>query len=88
MDDYIDRGARATILLHERHMRDFLATWKRAWTADVALPKTDDPSYESLATLLRHVLRAGRGYMVWMCEMLGLPDPDIRPAPEADAIEA
>ncbi len=88
MDDYIDRGARATILLHERHMRDFLATWKQARMAEVALPATDDPNYASLQTLLRHVLRAGRGYMVWACEVLGLPAPDIRPAPEADAIEA
>ena len=87
-DFYEYGGARATILLHERHMREFLATWKRAKSAGVALPKTDDPSYASLETLLRHVLRAGRGYMVWMCEVLDLPDPDIRPTPETDAIEA
>lgn len=89
MDDpYLYAGARATILLHERHMREFLATWKRARDAELPLPATDDPSYASLATLLRHVLGAGRGYMVWICEVLALPDPDIRPAPEPDAIDA
>jgi len=44
---------------------------------------TDDPAYASLDTLLRHVLGAARGYMVWMCEVLKLPDPEIRVPPEA-----
>jgi hypothetical protein len=35
-----------------------------------------------------HVLRAGRGYLVWLCETLGLPDPAVRPAPEAADVEA
>lgn len=52
----------------------------------VRLPPTDDPSYVSLETLGRHVLSAAGGYMVWMCEMLALPDPGIRPAPDASAI--
>ncbi len=28
------------------------------------------------------MLSAAGGYMIWMCEMLGLPDPGIRPAPD------
>nr|MDA3860613.1 hypothetical protein [Melioribacteraceae bacterium] len=28
-----------------------------------------------------------RGYMVWMCNKLELPDPEIKPAPEAAKIE-
>jgi hypothetical protein len=32
------------------------------------------------------VLGAAGGYMVWTCEMLTLPDPGIRTAPDADAI--
>ena len=32
--------------------------------------------------------RAARGYMTWMCGVLELPDPGIRPTPEADVIEA
>jgi hypothetical protein len=82
------RGARALVLLHETHLRDFLSVWKRARAAGVSMPATEDPSYESLETLLRHVLRAARGYMTWTCEVLDLPDPDIRPTPEAEAIEA
>ena len=52
------------------------------------LPKTDDPSYASLETLLRHVLGAARGYMTWICEVLELPDPKIRMPPEPPALAA
>ena len=85
---YKYRGARALVLLHEREQHHFLNVWREAKAANVALPETTDEDYESLETLLRHVLRAGRGYIVWICKQLDLPDPDIRPAPEPDVIEA
>jgi hypothetical protein len=52
----------------------------------VGLPRTADPAYASLEALGRHVLSAAGGYMIWMCEMLALPDPGIRIAPNASAI--
>jgi 2-oxoglutarate ferredoxin oxidoreductase subunit beta len=70
------------VILHEDHMRRFLVSWNHAKAASVVLPRTTDPAYESLNTLLRHVLGAARGYMVWMCEVLALPDPEIQPPPE------
>ena len=79
---YRSRAVRALVLLHEEHLRRFLQTWKDAKTANVALSSTADPAYASLDALGRHVLAASRGYMVWICEMLKLPDPGIRPAPE------
>ena len=79
---YRSRAVRALVLLHEEHLRRFLLTWKRARAATVVLPTTADPAYVSLDTLLRHVLGAARGYMVWMCEVLDLPDPEIRVPPE------
>ena len=88
MSDYVHRGARALVLLHETHLRAFLATWKRARAAGVHVTDPDDGAYESPEALLAHVLGAARGYMVWCCEMLGLPDPDIRPTPAEDVIEA
>jgi len=81
------RGARALVLLHEKHLRDFLATWREATARGIELPETDDASYESLATLLRHVVRAARGYLTWTCGVLDLPDPGIPPVPQADEIE-
>ena len=86
LKDYQSGGARALVLLHERHLRSFVDTWFQAKETGVTLPKTKDPSYVSMEELLRHNLRAARGYMIWMCEKLGLPDPDIAAAPEAVAV--
>jgi len=81
-------GARSMILLHEQYLRAFLDTWRRAQAAGLRLPDTSDPSYASMQSLLRHVLRAARGYMVWMCEKLELPDPAIEPTPDDADIES
>jgi hypothetical protein len=74
------------VLLHDDHLRRFLRTWKEALATSVILAKTGDPNYVSLGALGRHVLDAAGGYMVWMCEMLALPDPGIRTAPDADTL--
>ena len=84
--EYRSRAVRALVLLHDDHLRRFLDVWKRAQAGAVALPKSDDPAYASLETLLHHVLGAARGYMTWMCDMLKLPDPDIRKPPEPSAL--
>src|SRR5262249_11339864 len=83
---YRSRAARALVLLHEREMRQFLPVWHRAVATRILLPATDDPDYASLETLLHHVLRASRGYMTWMCDQLGLPDPGIEPAPGPEVV--
>ncbi|MCP4654586.1 MAG: hypothetical protein GY856_04100 [bacterium] len=97
LTDYRYRGARATVILHQRHLRKFLETWRTVRASGVALPETDAPSYGSWEALLRHVLRWARGspgggqmggYMVWTCEKLDLPDPEIGPTPEEDVVEA
>lgn len=87
LSHYRYRGARALVLMHERYLREFLVTWKQAKAAKVTLPKTDDPDYQSLEHVLHHVLRAARGYMTWMCEKLGLPDPQIQPAPLPEQVQ-
>ena len=85
---YRSRAVRALVLLHDEHVRRFLVVWNQAQAASVVLPKTADPAYASLETLLHHVLRAARGYMTWMCEVLELPDPTIRTPPEPAALAA
>jgi uncharacterized damage-inducible protein DinB len=87
LQDYRWRGARALVIIHERSMREFLPVWREAARRGVRLPATDDPDYASLHTLLHHVLRASRGYMTWLCEKLGLPDPAIEAAPPPDVVE-
>ena len=84
---YRYRGARILILLHERELRSCLAAWRRAKEAGITLPQTDDPNYESLHTLLLHILRCPRSYMTWMTEKLGLPNPGIEQAPPVERIE-
>ena len=74
------------VKLHEQHLRSFVKTWRKAKELNIKLPETTDTDYQSLETLLRHVLRAARGYMTWMCEKLDLPDAAIDPAPEAEKI--
>jgi predicted nucleotidyltransferase len=80
-------GARSMVIMHELHLKSFLNTWKEAKKINLPLPKTDNPDYKSLETLLYHVFRAARGYMTWMCEKLNLPDPEIKPIPKSDVIE-
>ena len=86
-NSYKYSGAYSLILLHEKHLKIFLKTWTEAKKKNLKLPKTIDQDYESLETLLRHVLRSARGYMVWMCEKLELPDPEIDNPPSIDNIE-
>ncbi|MHC4944516.1 MAG: hypothetical protein ACYTG7_15980 [Planctomycetota bacterium] len=86
LKDYTYRGARAMILLHDRNLREFVDTWKKARASGTSLPAVKDSDYASFDALLRHVLRAARGYMTWICKQLGLPDPGIEPTPEADRI--
>jgi len=76
------------VALHEQHLRAFLDSWVQARASGVGLPQVADPDYESYDTLLRHVLGAARGYMTWICEQLGLPDPAIEPPPGVDRIAA
>jgi hypothetical protein len=80
-------GARSMVIMHELHLKSFLNSWKEAKKINLPLPKTDNPDYKSLETLLYHVFRAARGYMTWMCEKLSLPDPEIKPIPKPDVIE-
>ena len=82
------RGARACTILHEDEMRLFVETWKKAKATGIQLPETKSPNYASLEALLVHVLFQARDYMVWICEKLELPDPEIKPVPEIAAIAA
>ncbi len=86
MPEDLTYRSRAMVLLHEEHLCRFVDTWRRALACSVRMPASDDPAYASLGALGQHVLGAARHYMVWMCEVLELPDPGIRPAPDAAAI--
>ena len=88
LENYKSRGARALVLLHEKHLRECLEVWGQAKAANLELPETSDENYRSLETLLAHILGAARSYMVGICKNLELPNPEIRPVPEVNAIGA
>lgn len=88
LPEYRFPGARTLVNLNGVYLREFLEVWREAKKATIQLPETDHPGYQSLETLLKHVLGAARGYMVWMTEQLGLPDPEIDPTPDPDRIES
>ncbi|MDR3667929.1 MAG: hypothetical protein P4L35_13890 [Ignavibacteriaceae bacterium] len=84
---YNYKGARSLTLLHEDHMKSFLRAWEKAKTANIKLPETEDEDYQSLETILFHVLRASMRYMVWICSKLNLSDPQIDPPPPLSEIQ-
>jgi hypothetical protein len=75
------RGARALVIMHEQEMRKFCDCWRVFSASGLSLAPCDDPDYGSAVTLVSHVLGASRLYMVWTCEKLGLPDPEIDKPP-------
>ncbi len=85
---YKYNGARALVLLHEQHLKSCVDIWHKAKKLNIKLPETDDKDYESHETLLRHILRSARNYMIWICNKLNLPDPGIEKTPEPDGIES
>lgn len=85
---YNHRGARALVLLHDQYLRSFYQVWCEAKRCNITLPETDDTAYSSRDTLMGHVLAAARGYMIWICKQLELPEPAIDDIPEDDEMDA
>lgn len=79
---YRSRGVRALVMLQLAEMQRLFAVWKQAKRAGVKLPATKDPAYADLDTLMRHPLRACRGYLTWTLEVTGRPDPKVPDPPE------
>ena len=82
------RGVRALVMLQMTEMRRLFVVWKKAKRLGVKLPKSDDPAYKDLDLLMRHPLRACRGYLTWLCEVLERPDPRVPDPPEAKDVAA
>jgi hypothetical protein len=88
LPEFAYRGARTLILLHEQHLRGFLVTWQIAKGAGVSLPVTRDPDYASFEKLMVHVLSCAQRYLIWICQNLQLPDPQIDPPPDAAEVRS
>ena len=81
-------GAHVLVILHDEQIRRFLEIWRIAKSSGTKLPRIEAPDYVSFEALLRHVFRWARTYLRWICEQLGLPDPDIKSVQETDVIES
>ena len=76
--EFESRAVRALVELHEREIQRFVEVWKDFVRSGLPAPEAHgDPSYESLEHLAGHVLRAARGYLTWIGEMLGRPVTDV-----------
>jgi hypothetical protein len=84
---YKYNGAQSLVLLHDNYMKSFLLTWQKAKEFNIRLPVTGDENYQSLETLLFHVLRSSGRYMIWICDKLNLDNPHIEPAPHINEIQ-
>ncbi len=81
-------GARALVTLHERHLREFLEVWRQADDLGLELPASSDPNYSSREALLAHVLGCAAHYLVWMCEKVEMPAPEVEGHPDPDGLAA
>jgi len=80
------RGVRALVLVQMDEMRQLFQVWKKAKRAGVKLPATSDPAYQSIDHLMRHPLRSCRGYLTWLCEVLGRPEARVPDPPEPEEV--
>jgi len=87
LQNYKYRAARALLILQEYGLQRFLEGWRKAKTQGVSLPVTDNPAFQSFEYLLRHVLEVAQSNMVWICEKLRLPDPNIKEPPDVLVID-
>ena len=80
------RGVRALVQLQMEEMERLFAVWKQAKRLGVKLPATRDPAYQSIDHLMRHPLRSCRGYLTWLCEVLGRPEANVPDPPEPEKV--
>jgi len=80
------RGVRALVMMQMDEMRTLFVVWKKAKRIGVKLPVTKDPAYQNIDALMRHPLRSCRGYLTWLCEVLGRPDPNIPDPPDPENV--
>lgn len=80
-------GARSLIILQEKYLTEFVEIWLKAKENNITLPETDDKDYESLESLLIHVLGASGRYIIWICDKLNLPNPNIAEVPSKENIQ-
>ncbi len=70
-------AVRSCVELHEIELKRFYEVWERFRASGIALPASDDPSYQSVDHLGGHVLRAARNYLTWIGEFVKREVTDV-----------
>ena len=78
---YRCHGARTMVLLQEMNLREFVGTWKLAKVVGVTLPPAENTDRCSLDGLVGHVFARARDCLLWTCDQLELPHPEIDEPP-------
>jgi hypothetical protein len=73
-------------MLQMVEMRRLFTVWRKAKRIGVKLPVTKDPAYQSIDALMRHPMRSCRGYLTWLCEVLGRPEPPVPDPPDPELV--
>lgn len=85
---YAHGGVRALVALHDKHLREFAALWRREEAEGLPLPAESRADYGSMEGLLAHVLGAAGSYLIWICEQLELPRPELERDPDPQGFAA
>lgn len=87
MPEFKSRAVRNLVELHDREVRAFLHTWTRFQASGKPMPEAHgDESYQSAEHLRAHVLRAARGYIIWMTEQIGRPISEVQRAQSLEEV--
>src|SRR5690349_13269226 len=87
MSEFRSNAVRSLVELHDRELRNFLATWRRFVASGKPMPEArGDVDYASPERLVAHVQGAARGYLAWICDMLDRPDVDLERTRDAAVI--
>lgn len=87
-ENYKYRGAQVLVALHDAQLREFLGVWRQFEALGLELPASTSPDYASREALLAHVLGAAARYLIWMCEKLDLPRPELDERPDPARLPA
>ena len=79
-------GAAACVTLLKEHLQEFLETWRQADALEIELPEDTDLDCSSREHLLLHVLRCASRHLIWICDQLEIPAPDVERDPQRDGI--
>jgi hypothetical protein len=70
-------AVRSCVELHEIEVNRFFDVWEAFRASGLALPRTEDPNYQSPEHLKGHVCRAARNYLVWIGACVKRPVTDL-----------